>query len=207
MLCWSRVEPIAGLTAHILVSSAGLRRLELSPEGEPGCARDDSHPLAAEAARQLRAYFAGELRSFTLPLDAQGTEFYQRVWRLLVSIPYGETRSYRWLAEAAGSPRGFRAVGQANARNPIAIIVPCHRVIAADKSLGGYAYGLGMKRRLLDLEAGGGLTAHSDQFARLHAIQRFHDLGQQKPQLLNAVGFRKHKKYPNAASAKILLKL
>lgn len=101
---------------------------------------------------QMQAYFAGELREFDLPLDLRGTEFQSRVWRSLLRIPYGETCSYADLAASAGSPRGFRAVGQANGRNPVAIVVPCHRVIAADGSIGGYSCGLEIKRFLLDLE-------------------------------------------------------
>ena len=109
----------------------------------------------AALAEQLDAYFAGELTRFDLPLNAHGTPFERRVWDALVEIPYGETVSYGELArELALSPRGARAVGRANARNPIAIVVPCHRVIGADGSLTGYAGGLENKRALLDLERG-----------------------------------------------------
>ena len=90
--------------------------------------------------------------AFDLPLDPEGTDFQRRVWRALLDIPYGETRSYADLARAVGSPRAMRAVGQANRRNPIGVVVPCHRVIAADGTIGGYAGGLDRKRHLLRLE-------------------------------------------------------
>lgn len=108
------------------------------------------HP---EARRQLLAYFNGKLKRFSLPLDfLWGTNFQQAVWKGLLTIPYGETRSYRWLAEKVGSPRAFRAAGQANGKNPIPIVIPCHRVISADGSLGGFTGGLDLKRRLLAIE-------------------------------------------------------
>ncbi|KAB1149864.1 methylated-DNA--[protein]-cysteine S-methyltransferase [Streptomyces luteolifulvus] len=109
----------------------------------------------AEATDQLTAYFAGELTEFTLDLTlSSGTPFQQSVWRRLLSIPYGETRSYGQLADALGNPAASRAVGLANGRNPIGIIVPCHRVVGADGSLTGYGGGLDRKRRLLDFERG-----------------------------------------------------
>jgi methylated-DNA-[protein]-cysteine S-methyltransferase len=109
----------------------------------------------AEATDQLTAYFAGELTEFTLDLAlSSGTPFRQSVWRRLLSIPYGETRSYGQLADALGNPAASRAVGLANGRNPIGIIVPCHRVVGADGSLTGYGGGLDRKRRLLDFERG-----------------------------------------------------
>jgi O-6-methylguanine DNA methyltransferase len=104
------------------------------------------------ARRELEAYFAGRLRKFMMPLDLRGTPFQLKVWRALRGIPYGQTRSYSDIARKVGRPRAFRAVGQANHRNPMAIVVPCHRVVAADGSLGGYGGGLKMKQFLLDLE-------------------------------------------------------
>ncbi len=102
---------------------------------------------------QLDEYFAGERTTFDVPLRLEGTEFQQRVWDALCAIPYGETISYGELARRVGNPKASRAVGSANGRNPVAIIVPCHRVIAADGTLGGYGGGLGRKTVLLDLEA------------------------------------------------------
>lgn len=103
---------------------------------------------------QLEEYFAGARQEFDVPLALHGTEFEQRVWRHLRSIPYGETRSYGELARRLGDPALARAVGVANARNPVAVIVPCHRVVGADGSLTGFGGGLERKRALLDLEAG-----------------------------------------------------
>ena len=102
---------------------------------------------------QLDAYFAGELTDFELELDLQGTEFQRRVWQALLTIPFGETRSYGDIAQQIGAPGAARAVGLANGHNPIAIIVPCHRVIGASGSLTGYGGGLDRKRSLLALEA------------------------------------------------------
>jgi len=105
---------------------------------------------------QLEEYFAGHRRDFTFPLDLRGTRFQVACWQALLKIPYGETRTYADIARAVGRPQGFRAVGMANNRNPIAIVVPCHRVIASDGTLCGYGGGLEIKRQLLELE--GALT-------------------------------------------------
>ncbi|MEU8568554.1 methylated-DNA--[protein]-cysteine S-methyltransferase [Streptomyces pathocidini] len=108
-----------------------------------------------EPIRQLRAYFAGDLKTFDLPLSmAAGTPFQQRVWSALRDIPYGETISYGQLADRIGNPAASRAVGLANGKNPIGIIVPCHRVVGANGSLTGYGGGLTRKRHLLDFESG-----------------------------------------------------
>ena len=112
-------------------------------------------PLLAEGRRQLLEYLDGRRRVFDLPLAPRGTEFYRAGWRALEAIPYGETRSYRDIAEAVGRPRAVRAVGQANHHNPIPIIIPCHRVVGANGSLTGYGGGLALKKHLLELEAGG----------------------------------------------------
>ncbi len=109
------------------------------------------------ARRQLDQYFAGKLRAFDLPLAPQGTAFQQRVWQALLTIPYGMTRSYGQQAAAIGSPQASRAVGLANGRNPISIIIPCHRVIGANGSLTGYGGGMERKQLLLELEQGGRL--------------------------------------------------
>lgn len=112
----------------------------------------ESEDRAAGVRQQLEEYFDGKRRSFDLQLDLRGTEFRKRCWQELLRIPYGETRSYGEIARAVDNPTGFRAVGQANHFNPIAIIVPCHRVLASDKKLGGYGGGLNVKALLLKLE-------------------------------------------------------
>jgi methylated-DNA-[protein]-cysteine S-methyltransferase len=106
-----------------------------------------------EVVRQLNLYFSGKLQTFDLPLAMIGTDFQKRVWTQLLKIPYGETRSYKSLAENVGSPKAVRAVGAANGANPIPIIVPCHRVIGNDGSLTGFGGGLPLKKRLLELES------------------------------------------------------
>ncbi|MEV6103975.1 methylated-DNA--[protein]-cysteine S-methyltransferase [Streptomyces sp. NPDC051940] len=120
-----------------------------------GVAGDPADAPFPEAAEQLRAYFAGELTEFDLPLRLDGTPFQQRVWAELCRIPYGETVSYAELAERIGKPTASRAVGLANGRNPVSIIVPCHRVIGSNGSLTGYAWGVERKRYLLGFEATG----------------------------------------------------
>ncbi|MEV5149185.1 methylated-DNA--[protein]-cysteine S-methyltransferase [Streptomyces sp. NPDC052727] len=123
--------------------------------GEEGFGpRDDTLPVFAETTEQLTAYFSGETKEFTVRLGLHGTPFQRGVWQQLTAIPYGETRTYGELADALGNPRASRAVGLANGRNPVGIIVPCHRVIGSDGSLTGYGGGLDRKRRLLDFERG-----------------------------------------------------
>lgn len=109
-------------------------------------------PLTDTVYRQLCEYCSGERRAFDFPYVLKGTEFQQKVWRALCDIPYGETRSYKEIAEAVGNPKAYRAVGMANHRNPMLIVVPCHRVIGADGSLTGYANGVCMKENLLTME-------------------------------------------------------
>lgn len=111
-----------------------------------------SRQWSHQAVRELKEYAAGERKKFTVPLDLEGTSFQKRVWKALRTIPYGQTRSYGEIARQVGNPRAARAVGMANHENPIAIVVPCHRVIAGDGSLGGYAGGLNKKSTLLNLE-------------------------------------------------------
>ena len=113
--------------------------------------------LIKEAHQQLSEYLKGERKSFDLPLRMKGTDFQQRVWNVLLDIPYGETRSYKQIAEAIGNPKAVRAVGMANNRNPLLIVVPCHRVIGADGKLVGYGAGIEKKEFLLRLESRGGL--------------------------------------------------
>lgn len=120
----------------------------------PPTAGGERDPVLRSASAQLRAYFAGERTAFDLPLRPGGTPFERRVWGALREIPYGETTSYGAIADRLGEPGAARAVGRANARNPIPVIVPCHRVIGADGSLTGFGGGLACKRALLDLEGG-----------------------------------------------------
>ena len=149
------------LGTYILVSSeVGLACVK--PEGQsfPDLGRwvhedgefEEGGVHNAETARQLDAYFAGELKNFDVPLDMQGTDFQQTVWKQLTAIPYGETWSYGETAAAIGKPSASRAVGHANGRNPVSIIVPCHRVIGSSGRLVGYGGGLDCKRALLELE-------------------------------------------------------
>jgi O-6-methylguanine DNA methyltransferase len=117
---------------------------------------EDSPRRMRPYVSELEEYFAGTRRDFTFPLDLRGTDFQLACWRALLAIPYGETRSYADIARSVGKPNAFRAVGMANNRNPVAIIVPCHRVIASNGTLCGYGGGLDVKRKLLELE--GALT-------------------------------------------------
>jgi len=131
-----------GVTAVDRVTRAAERR------GSPAAQRH-----ADRAVRELREYFAGKRTNFTVVLDLDGTPFQQRAWAAMRKIPYGKTISYAQQAKSIRSPRAVRAVGSANGANPIPIIVPCHRVVASNGGLGGYALGLAMKRRLLAHEA------------------------------------------------------
>jgi methylated-DNA-[protein]-cysteine S-methyltransferase len=117
---------------------------------------DQQHPVLAEAERQLGDYFAGKRKSFSIPLDIRGTRFQKDVWEALLAIPFGETRSYGQLAKQLGNSRATRAVGAAIGRNPVSVVVPCHRVIGSSGKLTGFGGGLEAKARLLSLEKGGG---------------------------------------------------
>ncbi|MGH9480479.1 MAG: methylated-DNA--[protein]-cysteine S-methyltransferase [Terriglobales bacterium] len=146
-------SPLGPLT--LLVSERGVRAIHFG--NVPGPADTlDSDPPAQPLARQLRDYFNRRRRDFDLPLDLEGTAFQQKVWRALLAIPYGKTASYADVARAIRRPRAFRAVGGANRRNPLPIVVPCHRVIGSDGALVGYGgrSGLGIKAQLLALERG-----------------------------------------------------
>lgn len=143
----------------------GWLELRSSPEGvrsisflstAPSEPTKETDPIMAQLINELYGYFSGKLKSFSVPLDMpSATPFLRRVWEELVRIPYGQTRSYAQVAQAVGNPRAARAVGSANHRNCIPILIPCHRVIKADGTLGGYASGLNIKKALLALE---GLT-------------------------------------------------
>jgi methylated-DNA-[protein]-cysteine S-methyltransferase len=115
---------------------------------------DSENPILTETENQLQAYFAGRLKAFSVPLDFKGTDFQKSVWQALLTIPFGETRSYGEIARQIGNPKAVRAVGAANGKNPVSIIAPCHRVIGANGKLTGFAGGLAVKAELLELEAG-----------------------------------------------------
>ncbi len=136
----------AGLAAIVWEDDAPLR-VRTGP-----LAQDDAHPVLVETARQLAEYFAGQRRVFALPLAPQGTTFQLDVWAALSAIPWGETRSYAAIARAIGRPTAMRAVGAANGRNPLSIVVPCHRVVGSNGTLTGFAGGLAAKARLLEIE-------------------------------------------------------
>jgi methylated-DNA-[protein]-cysteine S-methyltransferase len=141
-------SPIGPLT---VVTGADGRLEELWLSAKPGVG-EVTHPTAAEVIEQLGQYFEGKRRSFDVELALNGSDFQRAVWQALLEIPYGETRSYGDVARAVGDPSASRAVGMANNANPIAIVVPCHRVIGADGRLVGYGGGLEKKRLLLQLE-------------------------------------------------------
>jgi methylated-DNA-[protein]-cysteine S-methyltransferase len=149
------ISPVGELT--LIASDAGLVAV-LWENDDPARVRlgevqdRADHPVLARTAAQLAEYFAGERRAFDLPLDFRGTDFQKSVWAQLLTIPFGETRSYGELARALGNPTANRAVGAANGRNPISIIAPCHRVVGASGSLTGFAGGLETKAFLLKLE-------------------------------------------------------
>jgi len=139
----------------LAASEKGLVRLEFQARTmklDPRVELRESKQALAPYMRELDEYFAGERREFNMPLDLRGTPFQLACWRALLAIPYGETCSYANIARAIGHPQAFRAVGMSNNRNPVAIVVPCHRVIASGGSLCGYGGGLDLKRKLLDLE-------------------------------------------------------
>lgn len=151
---------------RLAADEVGLRLIEFPDPRHPGPPGDDweegDNAILATARTQIGDYFAGRLRAFDLPLAPQGTDFQQRVWMALRAIPYGATISYRDLADRIGKPSAMRAVGAANGRNPLPIVVPCHRVIGADGSLTGFGGGLPTKRFLLELE---GALRREDLFA------------------------------------------
>ena len=138
----------SGLVA-ILWENDSPRRVRLSELLEA-----PDHPILLRTEKELEEYFAGDRDSFTIPLDMRGTDFQKRVWQALLGIPFGQTRTYRQLANQLGNPTATRAVGAANGRNPLAILVPCHRVIGSSGKLTGFAGGLDAKAHLLKLEGG-----------------------------------------------------
>jgi O-6-methylguanine DNA methyltransferase len=151
---------MGGLCVTASFSSQGLRTLhiQIASPGGPERTRFGADPVASQLSQsvalwqQLEAYFTGETTAFDVPLDLRGTPFQVAVWRALLDIPYGEVRTYGEVARAVGRPRAARPVGVAVGKNPVAIVVPCHRVIGADGTMTGYAGGLAMKGRLLERE-------------------------------------------------------
>ncbi|MEO7272663.1 MAG: methylated-DNA--[protein]-cysteine S-methyltransferase [Vicinamibacterales bacterium] len=148
-------SPVGRLT--LVATDAGLAAI-LWENDRPGRVRlpldaeEPSHPVLIDTAQQLADYFAGRRRVFTMPLDMSGTPFQRQVWQALLTIPFGETRTYAQIALQIGSPSAVRAVGAANGRNPVSIVAPCHRVIGSGGQLTGFAGGLETKAFLLDLE-------------------------------------------------------
>ena len=140
---------------ELVADTNGLCRISFGKTAKASDICEEEIPVLRKAIEQLSEDFAGQRKVFELPLSLRGTDFQLRDWNALLEIPYGETRSYKDIAEAVGCPRGFRAVGMANRRNPLPIVVPCHRVIGADGSLTGYAganKALAIKEYLLKLE-------------------------------------------------------
>ena len=127
-------------------------RIGFTEEANPADEKNVTSPILREAIQQLQEYFAGQRKEFDLPIKMQGTEFQKKVWQALQEIPYGEVSSYGKLAEKIGNSKACRAVGMANHRNPIAIVVPCHRVIGSNGKVVGYAGGLDKKEWLLEME-------------------------------------------------------
>ena len=142
-------SPIGALT--ILSGDKGIKAIKFY-EDEKVKAQGRTNEMTRWAVKELEEYFQGKRKTFTVPCVPQGTDFQKRVWEALTQIPYGETRTYKEIAAAAGNPKASRAVGMANNRNPIPIIIPCHRVIGTNGSLTGYAGGLKVKEYLLKLE-------------------------------------------------------
>lgn len=144
----SKIGPL-----YFVASDAALRGIFWKKQPAPFIQNFKECAVLKEAVRQVEEYLGGKRSEFDLPLEPIGTEFQMKVWRELARIPYGKTISYTELARKIRNDKAVRAVGSANGRNPLSLVIPCHRVIAADGSLGGYAGGLEIKKRLLDLES------------------------------------------------------
>ena len=151
-MTWTVLEPTPVGPLLLVAEDGGLTALHFGAGPGPG-ERDDTDPVLVATATQLREYFAGDRKEFDLPLAPRGTEFQRAVWQRLCEIPYGTTVTYGELARRVGNPAASRAVGLANGRNPIAIVVPCHRVIGSNGKLIGFAGGVDTKRTLLGLES------------------------------------------------------
>lgn len=149
-LQWTLHSAIGPL--YLVATQTGLRGLFWHKQAAPMASSPSESKILLETILQVEEYLKGERRKFSIPLDLQGTEFQKRVWQELLRIPYGKTRSYKEIAELIQNQKAVRAVGTANGRNPISLIVPCHRVIGSNGTLTGYAGGLSIKEKLLKLE-------------------------------------------------------
>lgn len=157
LACTTITSLIGPLT--LIASDAGVTAILWEKDKDGGrvkienAAQNDRHPILLETQRQLKEYFDGHRTEFSLPLDLRGTEFQKKVWAALQTIPYGKTCSYADIARKIGAPDAVRAVGAANGKNPVGIVVPCHRVIGSGGKLTGFAAGLEIKARLLHIES------------------------------------------------------
>lgn len=151
MLYFIIINPTTTVTLTLIADNNNLLRIDFGSQ-RPANTIEQTTPILALAAQQLEEYFHGLRRDFTIPLKANGTQFQQQVWQALTHIPYGMTHTYKELAETIGKPKASRAVGSACNRNPLPIIIPCHRVIGSSGSLTGYAGGLELKAMLLKME-------------------------------------------------------
>lgn len=158
MAVWTAAELAPGLWLFVAAADGALRRAAFSssetalPTGFDPAARRDRDPVLAQARRELAEYRRGRRRRFEVPFELEGTRFQCEVWEALFRIPWGETRTYGEIARAVGRPGAARAVGAAAGRNPLPVIVPCHRLVAANGKLGGFSGGIDVKKRLLELE-------------------------------------------------------
>lgn len=147
---WKMKSPLGPL--YLIANDVALIGVNFEKQDIPMIKDSSLHPILKQAHFELEEYFTGKRKNFDVPLDAQGTAFQQKVWKALTGIPYGKTCSYKDIAKKIKNDKAVRAVGTANGRNPLCVIIPCHRVIAADGTLGGYTGGLHIKVKLLNLE-------------------------------------------------------
>jgi methylated-DNA-[protein]-cysteine S-methyltransferase len=150
-------ETIDGIKITVLVSTQGIKKIILNRKKQDkellqATKLHSNDPYLFEVFNQLNEYFSGSRKKFDLPLDIDGTEFQKKVWNELKKIPYGKTKSYKYIAEKLGDVKAIRAVGKANGQNPVPILIPCHRVIGSNGKLTGYAGGLDIKEKLLEIE-------------------------------------------------------
>lgn len=151
-MSWTVLELAPGIVLTLEANDEALLAVRFGAAARETGARDDRHPVLFQAREELKQYWAGRRRVFSVAYEAEGTAFQCAVWKELANIPFGEIRSYAQIAESLGKPKAVRAVGAANGANPLPIIIPCHRVLAADGSLCGYGGGIEVKRALLARE-------------------------------------------------------